>query len=174
MSNLFNKVEKSTEKATKHSRIEQGVVLSTAEEDSNLSDHTVKVATPSSGQVEAEVLVGAGGDFYLPPVDSVVTIAYFADETPAVIGCEYKHLDISRLPGGERRIGHHGSNSHILLKNDGSIQITLDDSTTVNINNGTLSIDGGSTPVVTDVTTTTDADGHVTSVDTVTNNSIQL
>ncbi len=140
MSNFLNKVEKSTDRATRHSRLEQGVVLSTAKEDSNLSDHTVKVNTPSSGQIEAEVLVTAGGDFYLPPVDSIVTIAYYADETPAIVGCEYKDLDIQRLDGGERRIGHNNSNSHIFFNKNGDIKIENDDGQVVQITSSGISI----------------------------------
>lgn len=164
----------SERRIAQQSRLEEGIVLSTSETNSNLSEHTVKVATPSSGQIEAEVLVGAGGDFYLPPVESRVTIAYFRNDTPAVIGCEYKDLDIERLPGGERRIGHPTTNSHILLSNDGSITIELDDGTTVTLNNSTLTLNGGSTPVVTDINVTKDADGYVTDVTPVTDDSIQL
>lgn len=172
MTGLNNNIERAQQRGI--TAIEEGVVVSTSESDGSLSEHSVKVVTPSSGQIEAEVLVDAGGDFYLPPERSRVTVGYYPDETPAILRSEYKDLDINRLAGGERRIGHAASNTHILLSQDGSATINLDDGTTVTIDNGTLSIDGGTTPVVTDVTTEKNTDGYVTSVSTVTNNSIQL
>ncbi len=184
--NPFVKVKQQASQTEQHARVEQGVVLSTAETNSKLSPHTVKVYTATQGQFEAEVLLSAGGDFYLPPVDSMVMVQYLVDNTPVVIGSEYidvSHLS-SRPAGGERIIGHPLSDSHIFFDTNGNITISGDDSTNVNIDitggmsvdigGGSLSINGGSTPVVTDVTTTKDADGHVTDISLTTNNSILL
>jgi hypothetical protein len=73
-------------------------------------------------------------------------------------------------------------NGDITVESDDGTKVTLDtdlsidtaDGTTVTVDNDTVQINGGSTPVVTDVTTTTDSDGHVTSIDTVTSDSVHV
>jgi len=185
MNPFVDSKEKASE-AEQYSRVEQGEVLSTAKTDSNLSPHTVKVYTATQGQFEAEVLLSAGGGFYLPPIDSRVMIQYLADDTPVVIGSEYTEVShLSERPaGGERIIGHPLSNSHVFFDNNGNITISGDDSTnisiditggmSVDIGGESISVNDGSTPVVTDVSTTKDSEGHVTDISLTTNNSILL
>lgn len=191
MSNFLNKAQRSAEKAERRSRLDEGYVLSTSKTDDSLSSHSVKLRTANSGQVEAEVLRRSPGDFYLPPPGSIVSVGYFVDGTPVVIDSHDLESDTPSLKGGERRVGHATSYSHLLFEENGTLtiendhghSITMDDShiivenddgTTVRLVDGTLEINGGTTPIVTDVETTTDSDGHVTSVNTVTNDSIQI
>jgi len=55
-----------------------------------------------------------------------------------------------------------------------TVDVESSDGTTVNVDGGTVTVNGGSNPVVKDIKTTKDTDGHVTSVSTVTSDSIYV
>lgn len=104
----------------------------------------------------ADVRVGLTGDACIPTEGSRVTIAYRPSGRPHVVGTRYADGDdIPAYEAGERIIGHPLSNAHVRLASDGTVHVEGD---------GDVVVNGGGTRPVTDVATTTDADGHVTDV----------
>ncbi len=116
--------------------------------------------------VLADVATAQTGDVYIPEEGSRVIIGYRVNERPIVLGQRYQIDDtIPEFEPGERVIGHPLSNSHIRLAKDGSITVKGDGGNTIELaSDGSVTINGGSANPVTDVTTSTDADGHVTSI----------
>lgn len=58
------------------------------------------------------------------------------------------------------------------LTNGNGISVTTKDGMTVDISNNSVTVNSGTNPVVTDITTETDSDGHVTDVSTVTSDNV--
>jgi len=114
----------------------------------------------------AEVVVPQNGDVCLPTEGDTVMVGYRRNGRPLVVGTQYTDsTDIPPFEEGERVIGHPTSDSTIRFTTDGTIRLTHDAGTTVELtNDGSVVIDNGNTQPVTDVATTTDSDGHVTGV----------
>jgi len=118
------------------------------------------------GSEIAEVLFAQTGDITIPEEGDRVLIGYRIDAKPVVLGSRYpRDATIPEYEPGERRIGHPASDSYIMFHADGSVTIEDDSGTTVTLDaNGDVTVNGGSTQPVTDVSTSTDGDGHVTSI----------
>lgn len=118
--------------------------------------------TPTS----AAVPVGNKGDVTLPSVGDMVMIARFRNNKAVVLSTYYtQQPDIPTAEEGERVVGHPESDSEVRLKPNGDVVINPERN---------VVIDGGGTKVVTDVETTTDADGHVTSITVVRADSTEV
>jgi len=115
----------------------------------------------SSGWKEHQV-----GDVSIPTEGSRVIIGYRVNARPLVLGSRYSANDtVPEYEPGERIIGHPTSNSYIHLDNDGGVHIVGENGNSVTMqSNGDVVINDGNTQPVTDVSTSTDADGHVTSI----------
>ena len=114
----------------------------------------------------ADVAIAQTGDVTIPEEGSRVIIAFRPNERPIVLGQRYKQDEtIPDFEPGERVIGHPLSESHIRLAKDGSITVKGDGGNTIELaSDGSVTINGGSKNPVTNVTTSTDGDGHVTSI----------
>lgn len=131
----------------------------------------VKVVTEvSEGNVElggtpmpAFVTAATNGDVAVPEEGDFVVIGYLRGRRPVVIGAAY--TEFNRAPDystGQRTIGNESGS--ITVEDDGTTVVDANGTTVEVKPNGDVVIDGGSTQPVTDVETTTDADGHVTSI----------
>jgi hypothetical protein len=132
------------------------------------TEHAIVVSPEHTAQNKpALVMENAGGDVTLPTEGEDVLIGQTDSGTFYVLGRTYQPDDtVPTLAPGERRIGHPLSDSAVTLHKDGTVTIEGDSGTTVSIKpNGDVVINGGSTAPITDVQTSTDGDGHVTSID---------
>jgi hypothetical protein len=140
--------------------------------------HAVRVSPDTyNGSMEAEIPVTARGDTLIPEEGQRVFVVYRKNTEPLVVAQRYEEdgVEPPSFEPGERRIGHPASDSHVLLQPDGTIRIDGANGNTVELAaNGDVIINSGSNNPITDVSTTTDADGHVTSVSTTTSDSIYL
>lgn len=131
--------------------------------------HAVEITLDWFDEPEkAEVAIGLTGDVLMPEEGDRVIVGYREDERPIVLGGRYLLGDsIPAFQAGERVVGHPASDSHVRFHADGTLTVSGDGGNTVELqSDGSVVINGGSTAPVTDVTvsTTTDSDGHVTSV----------
>jgi len=109
------------------------------------------------GAVIAEVLVDQRGDVAIPAEGDRVLVGFRVNGRPVVLGTRYgEGDDIPQYEAGERVIGHPETDSYVRLANDGTIYVESDGEVVVN--------DGEARPIV-DVETSSDGDGHVTSID---------
>lgn len=106
-----------------------------------------------------------------PHSGTTVTIDERGNITIITEDTQTKNVTTLTLDDGEITITS-DDDTEVTLSTDLSIDTA--DGTTVTVDGDTVQINGGSTPVVTDVTTTTDNDGHVTSVDTVTSDNVHV
>jgi len=137
----------------------EGATVVETPEPTGEQPHAVRVVPDTfSEAMEADVLVGALGDGYLPKPDTRVIIAYRPSEQPVVINTRYGQDDDSpTLSPGERVISHQASDATVRFHPDGTLGIDAD--TDVVINNGTKQ-------AVTDVEASgTNADGGITGLD---------
>lgn len=126
---------------------------------------------------DAIVPVDTYGDVSLPSEGDLAIVEKTQNDLFVVRGVLYTRQDAGpSYQEGERRVGHSETGSHFRIDPDGVITIEADDGTTFTVDpsDGTVRVNGGSTGVVTDVTTTTDTDGHVTSVDVVRSNYLYV
>jgi hypothetical protein len=143
--------------------IEEATVVSPA----SSMDSLVDVQPVTHDQtIEAEIGVAEHGDGSLPEREETVIIAYRVSDKPVIVQRFYEgDSESPTLDIGERILGHASTDSQIYFQSDGSIRLENDTGATVTLQaDGTVSINGGTNSPVTDVTTTTDADGHVTDV----------
>lgn len=129
--------------------------------------HHVEVQPYSMQQSDvASVLTAQLGDTVIPEEGDHVLVAHRLDGRPVVLGAEYGSNDtVPDFQPGERRIGHPASDSHVRFKTDGSVEVVGANGNEITLNaDGTITINDGTTAPVTDVSTQTDADGHVTDV----------
>jgi hypothetical protein len=131
-------------------------------------DHAVEVVPETfSGPTVAEILVDLRGDVCVPTEGDWVLVAYRTNGRPVVLGTRYGDNDnIPEFEPGERVVGHPETDSYVRLANDGSILVEADDGTTIECtSDGDIVLNEGQTAPIVDITTTTDSDGHVTSID---------
>jgi hypothetical protein len=116
--------------------------------------------------IPADVNANQVGDVQIPTEGSRVTIAYRPNERPLVVGQRYKDDNtVPEFEPGERVIGHPLSEAHIRLAEDGSITIKGDGGNTVELaSDGSVTVNEGSKNPITEITTTSDSDGHITSI----------
>lgn len=115
--------------------------------------------------------VSSNGDIAIPDSDEDSALyAIYArvdNGTPYVLGFYYddKTHTIPQANAGERKLGHQATDSEIYFRKDGSLLIESDSGATIELTaSGETIINGGTKGVIHDVSTTTDADGHVTSI----------
>lgn len=154
--------ERRGQKARQHSRINRGVVTRVP------SDGSLAVQVKILGDDEhviADVPQPSDGDWYLPPEGTIVYTRQRTNERHTVMGIPQLIGDSTpNLSAGERRLSHPLSSATVDFNGDGSITVTADDGTTVDVQNGQVRVNGGSTGVIKEISTTKDADGHVTDV----------
>lgn len=126
-------------------------------------------------QFLAEVPVDAKGDVHIPEEGTDVLIGYRKASLPVVLSARYNVDDsIPAYDAGERRVGHSLSNANIFLDANGDITVKNDSGTTVTLSGTDVILNGGTQGAITDVTTTKDVDGHVTSISLIRNNNILI
>lgn len=118
--------------------------------------------------IPAEVKTTQNGDIAIPTEGDRVLIGYRITGRAIILGTRYGADDtIPDYKPGERVIGHPLSNAHIRLADDGSIRVEGDSGNTIEMkSDGTVVVNGGSNNPITSLSTTKDADGHVTDVST--------
>jgi len=139
--------------------------------------HTVFVQPDTMEQtIAADVGVAQTGDIQIPTEGSRVLIAYRVNERPTVLCQRYTPEDtLPDFEPGERVVGHPLSDSHIRLSKDGTVTIKGDGGNTIELaSDGSVTINGGSNNPVTDVSTSTDGDGHVTSISLTRSSNVYL
>ena len=132
------------------------------------SQHTISVSPEhSDSEVPAIVTESTHGDAHLPTVGTSVLCLVAMTGSVYVIQRTYRTEDsVATTVPGERRLSHPLSDSHITFHEDGTLTVNGDSGTTVTIeSNGDVVINGGSTAPITDIQTTTDGDGDITSID---------
>ena len=105
--------------------------------------------------VEATVNVNSVGDQILPPEDTSVLLYEADDKDVRIVAILNELSDVQSITVGERVLTHPASDARVYFDETGTLHVDGDTDVIVN---------GGSTRPVTDVTTTTDGDGHVTSI----------
>ncbi|NLV06437.1 hypothetical protein GOC83_09885 [Haloarcula rubripromontorii] len=105
------------------------------------------------------------GDGYVPPVGTPVLVAKTMKDDLVAIAMPTPKTNTSDLKAGERVLSHPASKSAVRFNEDGSLDIYGD---------GDIRINNGTEGIVTDVSTTTDGDGHVTDITVKRDNSILL
>lgn len=137
---------------------------------STQTDQTDIAVEPTNTQESINVSLGSEseGDGWMPQTGDTLVIGYRVASPPVVLGYRYSQSqDRPTLDPGERVIGHGGTTSTVSFNNDGSVAIEADSGATFTLEaDGTVTINGGSNNPITDITTSTNSDGHVTSVDT--------
>lgn len=127
---------------------------------------------------KAKTSVVSKGDIAIPKSGDEPLYALYArvnNDIPYVLGYYYDEdeFTIPESSAGERKIGHQLTDSEIYFQEDGTILIESDGGATIELRaDGTVVINNGSNGVITDVSTTTDSDGHVTSISLTRNNDI--
>jgi len=119
-----------------------------------------------SESVTASVTVGALGDVSLPVEGDHVLVGYRANGEKTIIGCLYQaDASLPDVRPGERQLGHPASDTTVTFHDDGSLTITGENGNNIELaSDGTVTINDGSTAPIVDVSTSKDADGHVTDV----------
>lgn len=132
----------------------------------NIKHHVTVSPDFTESEFPAEVGIMAQGDVSVPTEGTPVYLAMQPDGRAIVLGERYNRDDtIPDYEAGQRRVGHPLTDSHIELQADGTVHIENDAGTTVELQpDGDVVIDGGTERPVTDVSTSTDADGHVTGI----------
>lgn len=158
-------------KQDQHRRpLERGFVTSVAELASGVEPY-VELEPHQSPRTTARVPQPTRGDRRLPAEGDEVYFTRRGDDVAVILGIVATDHDGYAT---ERRIDHRHSDAHITIDADGRITAVAADGTSITVDGGTLQVNDGATPVVTDIETSTDGDGHVTSVTPVTNDSLQL
>lgn len=130
--------------------------------------HAVQVSPEHTEQsFPAIVTETVRGDVGLPQEPNSVLCMMGQNLTLYVVGIIYESEEsVPTIQTGERRIGHADSDSHVTFREDGTIHVENHDGVSIDLQpNGDIVLDSGNTRPITDITTSSDADGHVTSVD---------
>jgi len=143
------------ESVREYSFADIGIVTSTPTQTPDGAHHVAVQETRIPADTPLPVVPPVHGDFYVPPEGTPVLVIYTGENRGVVIGSPVPQTTSPAVTGGERILSHPKSDANVRFNTDGTLDIYGD--TTVRIN-------GGSKGVVHDVSTTTDAQGHVTSV----------
>lgn len=114
---------------------------------------------------DAPILNPVHGDYYIPPSGAPVMTVPSSRNNHNVIATYTPPVPTPSLQPGERVVSHPLSTASVKFNADGSLDIQGD---------AKIRINGGGVGVITDIDTTTDSDGHVTSIDLVRNDNITL
>jgi len=148
--------------------VTKGTVISSSQSGPDGTKHTVTVNPEhTDGTDTALVTEDTHGDVFIPTDGDDVLLGMTDDGTMYVLNATYNAEDVvETLAPGERRLSHPLSDSNITFHEDGSLTITDDNNTTVTLGaDGTVVIDDGETAPITDIQTSTDGDGHITTID---------
>ena len=174
-SNPFTASRNEAERVAEALRLEEGYVVSVPEGSSVPPAVEVMTYGPDGGSTIASVAMTLTGDMNVPPVGSDVILAERKGGRPVVLACSYEEMgDIPSAKVDERVISHSSSHAEIRLKPDGSVHVTNDSGTSLVLDGGTVTINGGTQGVITDVSTSKDGDGHVTDVSITRNQNILI
>lgn len=184
MSNPFRHAQSTAEAAADEYALDVAEVLSVPSDDG----HTVRVqvSTPTvdsenkGSPSKVSALVPSTGDVALPSKGDLVALGYFksadGSKTPIVLGALYSAGDenVPAYDAADRVLGSIKHSSEIRIDSDGTIALThehgsevrLKENGDVEVNSvdGNVIIDGGGVGAIYDVSTSTDADGHVTGI----------
>jgi len=157
------------EQAVSRSHFSQQVVTDVPERVVDASDqpiHSLAVTNYDNANTDnIPILTNVHGDIHPPLPDTQVVIARRRGGRPLVLGTAYTTEDsLDPYVAGERVLTHQLSDAKVHFEPDGTLTVQNGDGTTVTIDGSEVSVDGGTQGVVTDVNTTTDSDGHVTSI----------
>jgi hypothetical protein len=157
--------DESAKTAVANDAIGMGIVTSApTQTDNGETVVSVQSATvPTDGT--AVVLPNVHGDSYVPPKGTPVLLAQLASSETIVLKAPTPNVDSPTLDEGERIISHPTSESVVKFNADGTLDIHGD---------GVVRINGGSKGAITDITTSTDGDGHVTDVSVTRNDDVLL
>lgn len=125
------------------------------------------------------VIVPSHGDVALPSKGDLVILGWIKGQKPVILGTLYSRQDNPVLPSyskDDRVIGHDATSAEVRIKEEGSVVITADsgDKIEVDTNDGSVRVNDGTNPVMYDLTTTKDGDGHVTDVSIVTSSKLKV
>jgi hypothetical protein len=129
--------------------------------------HDVRVSPfATEVSVPASVRVAQTGDVLVPEEGDTVYVGYRANGEVVILGARYDPEDsVPDYQPGERVVGHPASDTRIRFHSDGSLTVEGENGNTVELAaDGSVIVNDGDTAPVTGVSTSTDGDGHVTSV----------
>lgn len=149
------------------------------------NEHVVQIRQKGVDSTEwAQLAVDSYGDVHIPKVDEEhevwALVAYVKGELPVVLKLYYASTedgtvhDIPDYNAGERRLGHNLTDAHVFLDENGHVTIESDGGQKILLKDSEIVINGGTQGVITDVTTTKDADGHVTDISLTRESSIKV
>lgn len=168
--NPFEDSTKKDERAAQDFALDLGLVVGYIDEEEKhqvivrvLSPETFE---PISAPEPVDITVNVRGDITVPKKNTVVVIGYIRGKKPVILDSLYTRQDEKPDPyeGTDRVVGSPYSDAEVRFKEDGSIFVHGEDAFVELQSNGDVVINQGTTRPVTDVSTTTDADGHVTSI----------
>lgn len=173
--------QRAVKEATSRAYLERGRVMSAPDHSSgDDTRHTIEVKPyGKDATYTAIVTVTSKGDTNIPPeddiIDSEVLVARREGAIPVVITQIYTtESDVPDYKAGERKIGHPLSSAEIYINESGNVTLTNDSGTIVEIDGSDIILNGGTNGAITDIDTTKDADGHVTSITPVRNSNILI
>lgn len=125
------------------------------------------------------VIVPNKGSAGIPNVGDTIVLGYSRGSFAICFGVLYTRQERSEIPSytkHERVIGHKKTGAEIRIKEEGSVTITANsgDKIEVDTSDGSVRVNDGTNPVAYDVSTTTDGDGHVTSVSLTTSDKLKV
>lgn len=122
----------------------------------------VRVRVAPSNHVRCDVFTPTSGDSWLPTVGETAIVARRRSGRPLLLGTVGGDRTVQ---SGERIIGHDGSTAHLRFRSDGVIEVVPDGQSTPTVTIDSEGLHFADEQVVTNIETSTDADGHVTSID---------
>jgi len=163
--------EEASNAAVRRSTFELGVVDTVV----SVRPPRVRVRLTDGSHVEANVHTLHANSGWCPTVDSSVVVGQRVGERPTIIGTFPKRgRTTPTSEAGARIIGHGGSDSTLVLKTDGSIDIIPDGASSAIATIDSSGIQFAAQSFVKNISTTKDADGHVTSIDVTYGDTLSL
>jgi hypothetical protein len=148
----------------------EGGVVTTVESHDPDNDNRGHVCWVSPDTYDGDELMEIGvshhGSLVVPNEGQRVLFTRRNDTLPTVVATRYEEgEEVPAYEPGERRVSHPASDSYVHFYTDGSIEVYGHNGNTIELKiDGSIVLNGGTNSLVTDVSTTTDSDGHVTSI----------
>lgn len=155
-----------SESARRAASIRYGVVDAV-----NVEENTVRVRFDKKNSTTCQIFSQTVGDAWYPEPQDFAIVAPKRDSDDLLLGTVTVSSSMER---GERIVGHSASETQLRFNNDGSIAVIPDGATAAVCTIDSDGIHIADNQVVTDISTTTDADGHVTSVDPIYTDTLSL
>lgn len=170
-----NDADKKTDRAEQKQGFDLARVTGTPDDSGHVVEAEVFVPGSDGESVGSPlstwVVVPNKGDISTPNPGDTIVVGYTKGGFAVCFGVLYTRQERSQVPSytkDERVIGHQATDAEIRIQEDGSVTIFADsgDKIEVDTADGSVRVNDGTNPVVYDasVSTTTDVDGHVTSV----------